>query len=543
MSSRDARDRSVGPLLAAAVCCIGFIVSYRLGSGLTVFADEWNVILRPDWSADSLLEPLNEHIYLGPVIVYKLLLGIFGLDSTAPFRAAGLLLVVVIAALVFVFVRRRLGDAIGLIAILVLLLLGPAWEDLLWGAGISFLGAIAAGLGAFVCLERETRRTDVWACVLLVVSLAFSSLGLVFAIGAVVDVALRPDRLSRAWIPAIPFVLYAIWYAAYGHEAESALSADNLFGAPLYVADSAGSAIASLLGLTGVGPGSLGVNPDFGRPLLIVALALAVWAVALDRTVLSRGFWVLMASALAFWGSAALNQIPGREAGASRYQLIGAVFVVLIAAELLRGRRLSRGWLVVAGVVAAGAILSNLGALREGERFFREKSDTNIAALAALEGARDSIDPARVITPGFAGTPFPQSVMVSDYFDAVDRWGSPAADYRSLVLGTQRGREAADGLLAGAFGLQLSPGGRPAAAPGCSRVGPAADEVELPPGGGRLSADGIADVRLRRWAERATVDLGRADPGSYSLEIPTDDFDQPWTLDLRGADSASVCPL
>ena len=60
---------------------------------LTFYSDEWNVILRsPDWSGDALLAPLNEHPYLGPVVIYKALLALVGLESNWPYRAVNLAL-------------------------------------------------------------------------------------------------------------------------------------------------------------------------------------------------------------------------------------------------------------------------------------------------------------------------------------------------------------------------------------------------------------------------------------------------------------------
>src|SRR5262245_20698892 len=50
-----------------------------VGDGLTFFGDEWDIVLRdPGWTAHSLLDPLNEHIQLAPVVIYKLAFWLFG---------------------------------------------------------------------------------------------------------------------------------------------------------------------------------------------------------------------------------------------------------------------------------------------------------------------------------------------------------------------------------------------------------------------------------------------------------------------------------
>jgi hypothetical protein len=204
--------------------------------------------------------------------------------------------------------------------------------------------------------------------------------------------------------------------------------------------------------------------------------------------------------------------------------------------------------------VAAASIASNLGALREGERFLRDQSDAHLAALAAIEGARHQIDDDFVFEPTFTGTPFPQSVAAGDYFAAVDRWGSPVEDPDAVLAGTEEARQAADSLLAAAFGLALEPVTAPAIDPGtrsprCSPVdlerssGLAA--VELGAAGVEITdADGGTAVRLRRWSETAyPIELGELSPGATRLSIPDDQLGRPWVAELSGRDAVEVCRL
>jgi hypothetical protein len=504
------------------------------------------VILRDGWSADALLGPHNEHPYLGPIVVYKLLLAVFGMDSTLPFRLVNLALLIGVAWLVMVFVRSRLGPWPALIAAALLLFLGPAWEDLLWPAGISFLGSMAAGLGALALLDRERTR-EAWVCALLVVSLCFSSLGLVFAAGVAVDVALRGRggaaraRLARAWVPAVPVVLYAVWFLAYGHEAQGNASLDNLLGIPLYAWTAAAAVLASLLGLVQVDPTAAGavVSFDWGKPLLVAGLVGAGILIARDPRVISQRLWVLAATAAVFWASAGLNQVPGREPGASRYQLIGAVLVILIAAELLRGRRLGRGGLWVAAALAALAVVSNIGALRNGERFLREQSDTARAELTALELAREAVDPGFVLSSEVTETPYLAPIVAGPYFEAVDRDGSPVDSPGDLLEASEENRGRADRLLASALGVSLEPA--TGSGEGCERLDPSG-ELAVPPEGSLIEPiEGPTTVLLRRFAEDTyPVELGPAS-GASALRIAADDSTQPWTLGLDAP--ARICPL
>ena len=548
----DRPARAAGPeaslvVIVGCLAAVAFAVLLTITDGLTFFADEWNVILRePGWSADAFFEPLNEHIYVGPVVVYKLLLEIVGLDHPGAYRAVNLVLLVTVAGLVFAWVRPRLGDLVAVAVVAVLLFLGPAWEDLLWAAGISFLGALAGGLGALLAIDRNTFRGDLAACALLVIALLFSSLGLIFAVGVAVDIFLRKERrVSRAYVVAVPVVLYLIWYAAYGHDAQSNLSLDNLYGLPRYIWLSAASAIASLFGLTGIDPDSLGVNPQFGIPILVAGVVALLWFAARRPEVLSRQFWAVAASAFAFWALAGLNEVVGREPGASRYQLIGAVFVVLLAAELLRGRRLEGAWRWVFGGFVALALLGNAGALRAGEHFFRAQSESTLASLAALEGARPAADPAFLITFTTPGNPFRSAHTVGSYYEAVDRWGSASADAPDPAEQPEPARQAADGLLASVYGLMLQSGSETSSGAGCTDVsGTGTIAIELPPGGAELHFANAPAVRLRRWSEADyPVDLGAAEGTSATLAIPVDDFERPWIAELTAPGDTEICPL
>ena len=53
--------------------------------------------------------------------------------------------------------------------------------------------------------------------------------------------------------------------------------------------------------------------------------------------------------------------------------------------------------------------------------------------------------------------------------------------------------------------------------------------------------DGAGDVRLGRFADRATVELGPLEPGAYGIEVPGDAFDAAWRVQVAGAPAARIC--
>src|SRR3954453_22788958 len=146
----------------AFLTLLALFLLYIKGSGMTFFYDEWGfVVLRHQNTVGVFLEPHNEHFSLVPVIVYKILFATAGLDHYAPYRIVALVLHLIVATLVFVWVRRRAGDVLALAAATLLLFLGAGFEDVLWPFQIGFLFALAAGLGGFLLLELDTRIADI----------------------------------------------------------------------------------------------------------------------------------------------------------------------------------------------------------------------------------------------------------------------------------------------------------------------------------------------------------------------------------------------
>ena len=146
--------------------------------------------------------------------------------------------------------------------------------------------------------------------------------------------------------------------------------------------DSASIGLASVTGLNG-GGGQL----SHGHVLLVLAVvAVGVWLLRGGRP--SRWLAVFVGAALAFWAITGLSYIPGREPWASRYQLMDAALLIVIAAELFRPVRLRRWQAAVIGVLALFVLVTNLDELRNGYRFLREQSTYTKADLGALEIAR-----------------------------------------------------------------------------------------------------------------------------------------------------------
>jgi hypothetical protein len=542
--------RNAPVLLLAAALLASAVLLLALESDLTFFQDTWAFLLhRRGFSANVFLEPHNEHIVVIPVAIEKLLIAAFGMTSAAPEQVAMTLVLAATGALVFVYVRCRLGAWPALIAAVLVSFVGPAWEVLLWPFEIALAGSVLFGVAMLLALDRGSRRGDLAACLFLVVAIGFSSLGVAFAVAAAIDVLQRRCELGlrRAYLVAIPLLLYAVWWAGWGHNAETHLSLHNVLVSPFYVAEGVAASLASLLGLQTIG--RVG-EAAWGAPLLLALLV----GVALR---LARGFrpspriWPVVAATAVYWFLAAFNYIPGREAYASRYMYVGAVLVLLLVADLLRGVRLGRAAVVVGGVVTIAAVASNLVPLRDGKEWLRDQTVLTRSDLAAIEIARRTVEPGFNLTPEVAGTASLIDVDASDYLSAAREDGSPAYTPAELARAPAAGRRQADIVLSQALplstktfaGTDSRAGGRCVLVAGGR--GPAGGEVRVGPGvtGIEVAPGGHASFSLRRFASGEYPVSTEGAPGDSTtfLRVPRDRAARPWRLRVEAAQPVRVC--
>jgi hypothetical protein len=549
VAARD-RERLSGKaplvLLAAAMAAAAAVLlSY--GSGLTFFQDSWEFLMhRRDLTVEAVFAPHNEHIVVVPVLVELLSLRLFGMDSMVPELVLLVALLLGAAGCVFVYVRRRLGPWPALLMTTLLLFLGPAWQDFLWPFQIGFAGSALCGLAALLVLEDEERHRDLLACALLVAAMAFSSLGIPFAVAAGVEILLgrRERGLRRLYVVAVPLLLYGAWYLGWGHEAPNQLSADNVLDSPVYVGEGIVASLDALLALGTIADETVG-RSKWGLPLLLVLLALVVYG-QFRRPGLPRGLWPVLAAAATFWFLAAFNAVQGREPYSSRYLYIGAFFFLLVAANLLKGVRFNRWGLTAAAALTAVVVGFNLVPLREGRDFFEKETVLTRADLGAIEIASRTVEPSFTLVPEVSGSLFLGEVQAGEYLQAAREYGSPAYSPGELATAPEEGRKQADLVLANALPLGIETGLPPRPASGRC-VGARGDEEGLP------LAPGVTTIHLPDGAEGA-VRLRRFSSGEYPLRaeelpggttarlfIPRDRSQRPWRLQVEPAQGSRVC--
>lgn len=522
------------------------------GRGLNFFFDEWDFVLRQRSGVHSLFEPHVGHLSLVPLVIYRILFHTVGLAPYWPYRLVALLLHLTCVGLLFVLARRRVGPWLALLAATVLLFLGSAWEDLLWPFQIGYLSSLAAGLGAFLALDRHDRTGDVTAGVLLGVSLASSGVGLPILAGAAVEVLWTRDRWARIWLVLAPLALYLAWWLDFQPSGQALRS--NIPDTPRYVGDIGASAVG---GITGLGL-------DWGRPLLAGAAVLLVARLISPRPIPPR-LAAMLATALAFWIATGLSRAQLGLPGSSRYIYVGAIFILLLAAEMSVGARplAAAAWAILLVFVAA-SVTSNVGSLRDGGRTLRGTDRTVSAELGALELSGAAVLAA--YQPDASRAP---QVTAGPYLAAVHALGSPAYRPAQIERLTPGYQQAADAVLVGTGEVRLLPGQagagvgaapptvdgqpqgsltrsgacvvyRPAPVPG------AAVDVTVPAGGISIRAGSLPVTVLAR---RFSPVFGQSAVGSVpphqtaQLSVRQDRAGLPWHVRLSGSDQVSACAV
>jgi hypothetical protein len=551
---RPRRPELAGHLAFAACALATVCYLLHLGRHTSFFYDEWSWIQsRRGWRPGNFLVAHNGHFVAVPVLCYHLLFATVGLRAFLPYRLLLLAFHVGACYALYRYARIRLGPLVAVLPAGLLLMLGAAWQSLLWPFQITFTGALAFGLAGYLVLDAEsTRRRDVLGCLCLTAAIGCSGVGLAMLAGAVVRIALR-RQWERWWVLAVPSVIFAAWYLRYGH---SGLGAPSVGGTPSQLwRYFSRSYQASVGGLTG--------HPAVHARTLAAVLAVAVLVLLATRLALEFRLRAMpvdllaaVAIAVVLWGLTTLTRARFEDYGANRYLYPGAIAVLLPVIEALRGIRLHRVAVGLLALATAASVWTGLTQLRAGARSLSTIAASSRSDFAVLEHTR----PSRDFVPNKRLMPM---VTAGGYLSAARDLGSPAVPFDRLIDQSAGARNDADrvlrelGTLRRITGAQQPGGGStrtvPAGVPtqvpvaaGCQSVqaatpGPLILRLELPPAGITLSSTAAVGLRVRRFGP-TLAGYGRIPAGEIlRLQPLPDGSPVPWTIQLSSPAAVRLC--
>jgi hypothetical protein len=542
-------------------CSMALIVWFNRETTFWVDEIAW-YMESPNFGLETAFGANLGHLVLVSHLAYKGIFELFG-NSYLPFRILAPATLILMVGLFFAYARRRVGGHVALAPSVVLLFFGSDMLHVLVGNGFTVLLSVACGLGAFLALDRDDRRGDVWACALLSLGVFTYSTALGFVVGAAIWVLLGRDWRSRLWIVVVPIALYGIWWLwsrAVEAGPGSGVEPVNLLVLPAWAFQSLSTALSALTGLSYQFPGG-SPAPQVG-PVLAVA-ALVLFGLRLRAGSVPKPLWAAVGTVVALWVFGSLTAGGIRFPENPRYLFPIGIGAMLIGAESLRGVRWSREGLIALYLVAAAGLGTNLLLLRDAGASLRGGYYDNVrAAYGALEIAGEGARPRFGLLTHPDGSPAPdQSVLgvpfeilrardfepVPAYLAGAERYGGLGYSIDQLRGQEDRVRVLADNVLVEALDVRLRRAAAGAELRGCRSTRSGASEpaaVRLPPGGALLAARGAAaTVSVGRFGDGEEVPLGEVTPvAPMQLRIPADRAPDPWRVSAAGG-AILVCDL
>ena len=396
---RDRAEASAPAILALAMVLAAATLLYWGRDQVMVGDDLFYAQRLAENSLGHAILHSNLYLIALPMVLYKAMFELFGIGSYVPYRLVAIALALLCAGLFYAIARRRIGGLLALVPTVLLLFYGSGGEELLTGARIPSLLAIASGLGAILALEREDARGDALAAVLLCISATSHPTGLGFLAVSAIVIAFRPSprRWTTAWVVAIPAALVAAFLIVYQRTADTPHQG---------IADVLSFERASWTMLTAAVSGLSGVlrEPVFDNSIAEIAsgalLILIVIGAALRWRRLRPTFWAAAGGLIVLLAATRLS--PGgfiRVPDAPRYLYPETILFLWLLVELAAAWRDAGSATVRAAVAgcATGVLLlglaSNVAKLHDAGATLRAGSTLARGEYSAYDLERDHVSP------------------------------------------------------------------------------------------------------------------------------------------------------
>ncbi len=338
-------------LLIVVVGSVFLLVQARY---LWFLGDDWNFLLERDLTRnpiDDLMRPHNEHWSTVPVLIFRAMFTVFGLEHYLAFAALPVVAHGLVCVLLFLLLQRcgvSPWTAVGVAAVMVFL--GAGAENLLWDFQVGMLLSAVFGLAALAQSMRSGRRAvaTTWLASVLAMMSASTALPMLVWLG--VFTLLRGTFRRAVVLTVPPAAVYGVWYLLWGRHHGVTIAPTPLENVVPLAWNGLSTTWASMTGIGGAGPAIL-------LGLIVAALAVATPGSDLRALAVSGTAAALMSFLLFAYSRGML----GEQAAASRYLYFGALmtlpaFAVILDAlvDRLPERRAERAWTVA---VVVGALI------------------------------------------------------------------------------------------------------------------------------------------------------------------------------------------
>ena len=380
-SGRVDRLRGSIEVLPAVAFALGLAVQVAyavyLADRLWFFGDDWDFLLRRGVLGDherSIWFPHNEHWSTVPILLFRSMFAMFGLESYLPYALLPIVAHVAIWVAMYVLLRG-IGIAPWPTAVSAwvgaFLAGGAGAQNTLWDFQVGFLGSAVFGLLACL-LGRQNghwRLVGTWTA--LTLSLACSGIGLIFVGWKCLEVLIRRGMPAALAAGSVPGAAYALWFALVGHEADHAIKKD-VTAFPLRLFEGLDAVWSTALLMPGAGAAALAglVYVVFYRPHPQPAFSLA-----------ASGLGALLAAFTLF--AYARSGLGADATEPSRYMYFGIMFCVPALALVVGMVSTRLPAHALARPVAVAVILALTGAL--GMAHLNRYADGRVETVGGLQ--------------------------------------------------------------------------------------------------------------------------------------------------------------
>jgi hypothetical protein len=404
-AERSSFDRAIAWVRSDTGAAYGFAAAFVGSLILFVAVGRRQWFIRDDWAFlltrnkmrtilgldDMLLAPQDGHWMTGPILVYRAIQNVFGIDSYWPYLTAVLATHIGIVFLVRMLCRRLEVSAWTTTMICsVLLVFGSGWENILFAIQITYNFSLLAFLAQLLLVDHDDApdRRDYIGVAISIIGVSSSGFGPFFILGIGVFLVLRRRWLAAAIATVPQAVAWCWWWLTWGADPAG---------------DAADSTIGSTARFTKNGLfntfGGLAGSLTLAGTAALIAIAVCLWrGVRYRRLTMLVTLWIVAGAMYAGVGL----QRSGISAAAteSRYQHIAAVLLAPVLALGLDqahrfapwARHVPRAVLMVA-VGRNAMILSDLG----GDWANRAQAERNVLGYVAGSDVPTSLDAGYVL--------------------------------------------------------------------------------------------------------------------------------------------------
>lgn len=397
-------------------------VMYVVGRAQWFIRDDWAFILTRNLIREQvgwqewLLLPTAGHWMTAPLLVYRGIENLFGIDSYWPFLAVNMALHFAVVLTVRALCKR-VGASPWTTTLVCasLLVFGAGWENIVFAIQITYELSLLAFLLQILLVDHDgpVDRRDVAGSALAVLGTISSGFGGFFMAGIAVFLILHRRWMALAVAVVPQGLALGWWWLAWGRDSPEESTAGSIAQVPAYAVRGVTATFEGLTGLTAIG----GVAAVAALSAAAAAVGVAFWRNPGWR-VQSLVITLWCTTGVMFLGLGTQRVGFGLEnAASSRYEYMGAMLIApVFAVAIDQLRRISFEAQCVGRVVLIIALLLSLGSLRTNSASWanRATEERRLLELIAGSGLAAQVD------PSFQPLPFSPDVRISSIPMLVD---------------------------------------------------------------------------------------------------------------------------